>query len=30
VLVAIPIATVYMVFQRFLLEGVTAGANTGE
>ncbi|GHU99316.1 sugar ABC transporter permease [Spirochaetia bacterium] len=30
VLVAIPIAAVYMVFQRFLLEGVTAGANKGE
>jgi len=30
VLIAIPIATFYMVFQRFLLEGLMAGANKGE
>jgi arabinogalactan oligomer/maltooligosaccharide transport system permease protein len=30
VLVAIPITILYMVFQRFLLEGLTAGANKGE
>jgi arabinogalactan oligomer/maltooligosaccharide transport system permease protein len=30
VLVAIPITIMYMVFQRFLLEGLTAGANKGE
>jgi arabinogalactan oligomer/maltooligosaccharide transport system permease protein len=30
VLIAIPIATLYMVFQRFLLEGLMAGANKGE
>ncbi|MDR1837934.1 MAG: sugar ABC transporter permease [Treponema sp.] len=30
VLVAIPITAMYMVFQRFLLEGLMAGANKGE
>lgn len=30
VLIAIPIATLYMIFQRFLLEGLMAGANKGE
>jgi arabinogalactan oligomer/maltooligosaccharide transport system permease protein len=30
VLVAIPITIMYMIFQRFLLEGLTAGANKGE
>jgi arabinogalactan oligomer/maltooligosaccharide transport system permease protein len=30
VLVAIPITILYMLFQRFLLEGLTAGANKGE
>ncbi|MDR1654795.1 MAG: ABC transporter permease subunit [Treponema sp.] len=30
VLVAIPITILYMVFQRFLLEGLMAGANKGE
>jgi arabinogalactan oligomer/maltooligosaccharide transport system permease protein len=30
VLVAIPITIMYMVFQKFLLEGLTAGANKGE
>ena len=30
VLIAIPIATFYMFFQRFLLEGLMAGANKGE
>ncbi|GHU31747.1 sugar ABC transporter permease [Spirochaetia bacterium] len=30
VLVAIPITILYMVFQKFLLEGLTAGANKGE
>jgi arabinogalactan oligomer/maltooligosaccharide transport system permease protein len=30
VLVAIPITCLYMVFQRFLLEGLMAGANKGE
>ena len=30
VLVAIPITIIYMVFQRFLLEGFMAGANKGE
>jgi arabinogalactan oligomer/maltooligosaccharide transport system permease protein len=30
VLVAIPITALYMVFQRFLLEGLMAGANKGE
>jgi arabinogalactan oligomer/maltooligosaccharide transport system permease protein len=30
VLVAVPITIMYMVFQRFLLEGLTAGANKGE
>jgi arabinogalactan oligomer/maltooligosaccharide transport system permease protein len=30
VLVAIPITVLYMVFQRFLLEGLMAGANKGE
>jgi len=30
VLVAIPITIMYMVFQRFLLEGLMAGANKGE
>jgi len=30
VLVAIPITAMYMGFQRFLLEGLTAGANKGE
>ncbi|MDR2483158.1 MAG: sugar ABC transporter permease [Treponema sp.] len=30
VLVAIPITVLYMVFQRFLLEGLVAGANKGE
>jgi len=30
VLVAIPITAMYMVFQRFLLEGIMAGANKGE
>jgi arabinogalactan oligomer/maltooligosaccharide transport system permease protein len=30
VLVAVPITVLYMVFQRFLLEGITAGANKGE
>jgi arabinogalactan oligomer/maltooligosaccharide transport system permease protein len=29
-IVGIPIATLYMVFQRFLLVGLTAGANKGE
>jgi arabinogalactan oligomer/maltooligosaccharide transport system permease protein len=30
VLIAIPITILYMVFQRFLLEGLMAGANKGE
>ncbi|MCL2094001.1 MAG: sugar ABC transporter permease [Treponema sp.] len=30
VLVAIPITAMYMVFQKFLLEGIMAGANKGE
>ncbi|GMO24270.1 MAG: sugar ABC transporter permease [Termitinemataceae bacterium] len=30
VLVAVPITIMYMIFQRFLLEGLTAGANKGE
>jgi len=30
VLVAIPITAMYMIFQRFLLEGLMAGANKGE
>ena len=30
VLVAIPITAMYMVFQRFLMEGLMAGANKGE
>jgi len=30
VLVAIPIATLYMIFQRFLIEGLASGANKGE
>jgi ABC-type maltose transport system permease subunit len=30
VLVAIPITAMYIVFQRFLLEGLMAGANKGE
>jgi arabinogalactan oligomer/maltooligosaccharide transport system permease protein len=30
VIVAVPIAALYMVFQRFLLEGLVAGANKGE
>jgi arabinogalactan oligomer/maltooligosaccharide transport system permease protein len=30
VLVAVPITALYMVFQRFLLEGLMAGANKGE
>jgi arabinogalactan oligomer/maltooligosaccharide transport system permease protein len=30
VLVAIPITILYMIFQRFLLEGLMAGANKGE
>jgi len=30
VLIAIPITIMYMVFQRFLLEGLMAGANKGE
>jgi arabinogalactan oligomer/maltooligosaccharide transport system permease protein len=30
VLVAIPITIMYMAFQRFLLEGLMAGANKGE
>ncbi|MDR0785693.1 MAG: sugar ABC transporter permease [Treponema sp.] len=30
VLVAIPITALYMVFQRYLLEGLMAGANKGE
>jgi arabinogalactan oligomer/maltooligosaccharide transport system permease protein len=30
VLIAIPITALYMVFQRFLLEGLMAGANKGE
>ena len=30
VLVAIPITILYMAFQRFLLEGLMAGANKGE
>ncbi|MDR2701603.1 MAG: sugar ABC transporter permease [Spirochaetaceae bacterium] len=30
VLVAIPITIIYMAFQRFLLEGLMAGANKGE
>jgi arabinogalactan oligomer/maltooligosaccharide transport system permease protein len=30
VLVAIPITLIYMVFQRFLIEGLMAGANKGE
>lgn len=30
VLVAVPIATLYMIFQRFLIEGLAAGANKGE
>jgi arabinogalactan oligomer/maltooligosaccharide transport system permease protein len=30
VLVAIPITCLYMIFQRFLLEGLMAGANKGE
>ncbi len=29
-LVAVPIASLYIYFQRFLLEGLTAGANKGE
>jgi len=28
-IVAIPIATLYIVFQRYLIEGITAGANKG-
>lgn len=28
-LVAIPITTIYVVFQRYLIEGITAGANKG-
>jgi len=30
VLVAIPIATLYMVFQKFLISGLASGANKGE
>jgi arabinogalactan oligomer/maltooligosaccharide transport system permease protein len=30
VLVAVPITCLYMIFQRFLLEGLMAGANKGE
>jgi arabinogalactan oligomer/maltooligosaccharide transport system permease protein len=30
VLIAVPITILYMVFQRFLLEGLMAGANKGE
>jgi len=30
VLVAIPITLIYMIFQRFLIEGLMAGANKGE
>ncbi|MDR1565941.1 MAG: ABC transporter permease subunit [Treponema sp.] len=30
VLVAVPITIVFMVFQKFLLEGIVAGANKGE
>jgi arabinogalactan oligomer/maltooligosaccharide transport system permease protein len=30
VMVAVPITILYMVFQKFLLEGLTAGANKGE
>jgi len=30
VIIAIPIATLYMIFQKFLLEGLMAGANKGE
>jgi arabinogalactan oligomer/maltooligosaccharide transport system permease protein len=30
VLVAVPITILYMIFQRFLLEGLMAGANKGE
>jgi arabinogalactan oligomer/maltooligosaccharide transport system permease protein len=30
VLIALPITLMYMLFQRFLLEGLTAGANKGE
>ena len=28
-IVAIPITTLYVVFQRYLIEGITAGANKG-
>jgi arabinogalactan oligomer/maltooligosaccharide transport system permease protein len=28
-IVAVPIATLYIVFQRYLIEGITAGANKG-
>ncbi len=28
-LVAVPITTIYIVFQRYLIEGITAGANKG-
>ena len=30
VIVAVPIATLYMIFQRFLIEGLASGANKGE
>jgi arabinogalactan oligomer/maltooligosaccharide transport system permease protein len=30
VLVAIPVTLIYMIFQRFLIEGLMAGANKGE
>jgi arabinogalactan oligomer/maltooligosaccharide transport system permease protein len=29
ILIALPITTLYIVFQRFLIEGITAGANKG-
>lgn len=29
ILIAVPITTLYIVFQRFLIEGITAGANKG-
>ncbi len=29
IIVAIPIATLYIVFQKYLIEGITAGANKG-
>ena len=30
VLVAVPIATLYMIFQRFIITGIASGANKGE